>query len=110
GRFNRGVMLEMAQFESDRIGEQWTEVHQYRRRQGLPPTGGSRFGYLRDEQGNYHPDPETAPILVEMYRMYLSGKGAAHITRIINGRGILRAGKLWTYQAVLSVLDAGFGA
>ena len=110
GRFNRGVMLEMAQFESDRIGEQWTEVHEYRRRQGLPPTGGPRFGYQRDENGNYHPDPTLGPVLADMYRMYLSGKGAAYITRILNQRGIPRGDKPWNYQSVMQVLDSGFGA
>src|SRR5690606_40458984 len=45
GRFTRGMLLEIAAFESDRAGEQWKETHELRRNLGLPATGGKRFGY-----------------------------------------------------------------
>lgn len=109
GRFQRGVMVELAAFESEQIGEQWREAHQYRVRQGLPPTGGPRYGYTRDDEGFYHPDPVTGPRLAELYRSYLGGSGAAALTRRLNELEPDRQ-RPWTYQNVQQVLDSGFGA
>ena len=57
GKLNRGILFEIAAFESDRAGEQWKETHGLRRDAGLPATGRPRFGYI------WHPrripDPET---------------------------------------------------
>lgn len=111
GRFQRGVMVEMAVFESERIGEQWREVHDHRVRHGLPATGGPRFGYLRDDGGGYVPDPETAPVLADLYRRYLGGMGAAQLTRHVNTLGVYWGdGKPWTYQGLMRMLDSGFAA
>ena len=109
GRFQRGVMVELAAFESEQIGEQWREAREYRIRQGLPPTGGPRYGYTRDDEGNYHPDDVTGPRLADLYRAYLSGAGAAALTRRMNNLEPDRRNR-WTYQTVMNVLDSGFGA
>ena len=111
GRFQRGVMVEMAAFESDRIGETWRETHAHRLRKGLPPSGGDRFGYVRDEEGNYLIDPETAPTVADTYRWYLSGMGATAITRRVNNLGITSTkGTPWSYQGLMAALDQGFPA
>ncbi|GLU91301.1 recombinase family protein [Agromyces sp. NBRC 114283] len=110
GRFARGMMTEYAAFQSEQIGEQWREVREHRRRAGLPPTGGPRFGYRREGDA-YSPDPEIAPILVDLYKRYLSGAGAAQLTRRLNELGIPSArGSRWTYQSTLGMLDTGFAA
>lgn len=112
GRFARGVMTELAAFESERIGEQWNEARAHRVARGLPATGGPRFGYVVGEDRHYRPDPVTGPLLAEMYRLYLGGWGSAQITRMLNNLGVEhgRTGRPWHYQDVLRVLDAGFGA
>ncbi|KAA9133724.1 recombinase family protein [Microbacterium caowuchunii] len=111
GRFARGVMTELAAFESERIGEQWEEARQHRVARGLPSTGGTRFGY-RIEEGSYRPAPETAPLLGEMYRLYLAGAGSAQICRMLNDSGVKRGrtGRPWHYQDVYQVMDTGFAA
>ncbi len=112
GRFARGVMTELAAFESERIGEQWQEARDHRVARGLPSTGGPRFGYVQQEDRTYSPDPETGPLLAELYRLYLTGWGSAQLTRMLNDLGIRRGRtqRPWAYQDVLTVLDAGFGA
>ncbi|QPE04101.1 recombinase family protein [Microbacterium schleiferi] len=111
GRFARGVMTELAAFESERIGEQWKEAREFRVARGLPSTGGPRFGY-REVGGQYLPDPETGPLLADLYRRYLGGQGSGHLTRHLNDLGVPhgRTGGPWRYQDVLRILDAGFGA
>ena len=112
GRFARGVMTELAAFESERIGEQWQEARDHRVARGLPATGGPRFGYVVQPDRSYAPDPETGPILADLYRLYLTGWGSGQLTRHLNDLGIPRGrtGRRWTYQDTLNVLDAGFGA
>lgn len=128
GRFTRGMLLEVAAFESDRIGETWRETLSYRVRQGLPPTGRAHFGYrrlgrIRDEEDpqrtrhekgvkeRYVPDPELGPVLAGMYESYTAGGGGRTIAMGLNGRGILNTrGRPWSGQIVLDVLDSGFGA
>lgn len=111
GRFGRGIMVELAAFESERIGEQWTEVHEHRVRQGVPPTGGPRFGYARDADGLYVPDPASAPMLADLYARYLGGYGWHQLTRMLNDAGFrTRSNRTYTYQHLQGLLDSGFGA
>ncbi|QPZ39736.1 recombinase family protein [Paramicrobacterium chengjingii] len=111
GRFARGVMTELAAFESERIGEQWKEAHDRRRRLGLPAEGGPRFGYIKQDDGKYVPDNDQSIVLAEMYRRYNAGEGFTRIARSLNERGILtNAGNVWSRISVTQILDAGFGA
>ncbi|MDQ1127610.1 site-specific DNA recombinase [Microbacterium sp. SORGH_AS 505] len=110
GRFARGVMTELAAFESERIGEQWKETHDRRRRLGLPSDGGERYGYEKRD-GWYHPHPTHAPILAEMYRRYLRGEGFTRIVKWLNESGhTTRRGGTWSRVTLTHLLDAGFGA
>lgn len=108
GRFARGMLGEMNAYQAELIGETWRDAHARRIRAGLPPTGGPRFGYTRNDDGTYTPDPETGPVLADLYRFYLGGMGTAQLTRWLNDRGIGR--ERWTFQTVGRMLDAGFGA
>lgn len=112
GRFARGVMTELAAFESERIGEQWQEARDHRVARGLPATGGQRFGYVQQPDRTYAPDPETGPVLARLYDLYLSGLGSVQLTRHLNATGVRygRVQRAWVYRDVLRVLDAGFGA
>lgn len=130
GRFTRGMLFEVAAFESDRAAETWAEAYSYRNARGLPPLGRPRFGYRRlgrirseldplrtipdrkDPQGErYVPDPELGPVLAGMYRAYNGGEGGHAIGRGLNERAIPNTyGNPWSGRTVLDVLDSGFGA
>jgi site-specific DNA recombinase len=134
GRFTRGMLFEVAAFESDRIGETWREAYEYRASIGLPPLGRPRFGYVRlgrvrDEENpqrtrretrrdtenpvdeRYVPDAELGPVLAAMYRAYISGDGGPAIAARLNREQVPNAcGRLWSGRTVLDVLDSGFGA
>ncbi|WP_309129447.1 recombinase family protein [Microbacterium sp.] len=106
GRFARGVMTEYAAFQSEQIGEQWEEVRQRRLRLGLPASGRLPFGWQWD-QGAIKPHAEHAPIVVEMYRRYLSGDGAASIAAWLNASGIpAPRGGTWRRTRPLTVMDS----
>jgi site-specific DNA recombinase len=117
GRFARGMLAELAAFESERIGEQWKETHERRVRQGLPANGKPRFGYQYDKATGFTPDPVTGPVLREMYERYLSGQSVYALVKFLNdgptrpvtGYGVSKDG-LWSARTIRRILDQGFGA
>lgn len=130
GRFTRGMLLELAAFESDRISEGWADVQAYRRRAGLPNSGRERFGYIRrgrirvgpehwindpsDPLGErYEPSDERhAAELRRMYEEAAAGRSGYSICRWLNaGRIPGPSGKVgrWTHATLWPLLDSGFG-
>lgn len=115
GRFTRGMLVEMAAFESDRIGDQWRETHARRVLAGLPANGKPRFGYRRSGDG-FEPDPETGQLLAEAYERYISGESVYTLTRWLNEIGVTTvagygsSGGEWSARTLRRVLDSGFGA
>ncbi|WP_454728800.1 recombinase family protein [Cellulosimicrobium protaetiae] len=113
GRFTRGMLAELAAFESDRIGDMWRETHTRRRKLGLPHSGSPRMGYAYDpESKTYSPDPETADIVRELYRRYIAGDGLQALSTWLRDIGVEspRSKTLWTHRGVASFMDGGFPA
>ncbi|MFB7440188.1 recombinase family protein [Streptomyces mirabilis] len=125
GRFTRGMLLELAAFESDRAGEQWKETHELRRSMGLPAAGGRRFGYLWHprrvpdghggwsiQEERYEALPDEAELSVEAFQDYIKGKtGFGKIAERWNDLGILNTrGARWQDQGVRVYMDSGFAA
>lgn len=111
GRFTRGLLVELAAFESDRIGEGWKEVHANRRNRGLTTNGNPRYGYQRTDDGVYVPDPETAPILAGMYADAAAGMGPTTLAKRLNAAGVPGPkGGAWYADRVNGILTSGFGA
>jgi len=130
GKFTRGMLMEVAAFESDRAGEQWAEAREHRKAAGLHGAGRAKFGYVRlgripdpDRPGRtrrdlsdpagerYVPDAATGPVLREMYLDYTAGGKHDTIAQRLNATGITNAyGRRWSWDTVRDVLDSGFGA
>lgn len=112
GRLTRGMLVELAAWESDVKSEQWKEAFTHRREAGVPHSPGPRFGYLYDSQAkSYRPDPVTAPLLADMYRRYVAGESPRRIADWLNSVGSrTTTGGMWTPSTVRTVLASGFGA
>jgi len=118
GKFARGMLAELAAFESDRIGEGWQEVHARRIAAGRPANGKPRWGYTYDAETKLHvPDTVTGPVLAEVYRRYIAGESVYALTRWLNERGFRtsdgyssRGPGLWSSRSLRRVLDSGFAA
>ncbi|MEU6235908.1 recombinase family protein, partial [Kitasatospora sp. NPDC047058] len=125
GRFQRGMLLEVAAFESDRAGEQWKETHEWRRSNGLPSGGGRRFGYIWHprklpnldgtftiQRERYELDPVAAPAVVDMYQQYIDGlSGFDKLAKSLTASGFTttRDGEWWG-ETVRLYMDSGFAA
>jgi site-specific DNA recombinase len=129
GKFQRGVLLEVAAYESDRAGEIWAETYGWRVREGLPPFGRPRFGYRLEGRVRDEDDPHRtrhvrgtaeryvpalaagSEALASAYRAYIGGSGFHVIAGQLNAAGWQTAyGGRWRAQGVMDVLDSGFGA
>lgn len=118
--------LLLAHRQSREIGRRWSEVKDYRVSRGVPPSGGKRFGYhftpslVTAEDGSkvrtspedtYRIDPELAPVIREMYRLFLQGQGFNSLTELLNSRGITTTrGGLWNVSKVYAYMDSGMAA
>jgi DNA invertase Pin-like site-specific DNA recombinase len=105
GRFARGVMAELAAFESERIGESWKEAQERRIRHGLPHTGGPRFGYTYTPKQGYSIHPEAGEALRGMYLDYIGGAGFSKLTPASRAHGGPQEA-----AGVKRMMDSGFAA
>ncbi|MFY7069624.1 recombinase family protein [Nocardiopsis changdeensis] len=127
GKLSRGLLMEIAAFESDRMAESWAETWTWRLDQGLPARGGPRWGYehvgripnpvgpgsFRDPntQEAYLPIEEMVPHAVWAFEAYNNGSGYKPIAREWNRRGLVTiAGGPWAETTVRGVMLAGFMA
>jgi site-specific DNA recombinase len=133
GKLTRGMLMEIAAFESDRAGEQWGEARSHRVAAGLQGTGRAKFGYVRlgripdperpgrtrrdlsDRLGErYEPEAMTGPVLREMYLTHTAGEEGwqfAAIAQWLNLAQVFNTyGRPWSWDTVRDVLDSGFGA
>lgn len=111
GRLQRGMLAELAAWESEVKGEQWREAQARRRSLGLPHSGGYRPGYLYEGK-SYRPDPEVAPLVVEAYERFVSGVGTRKLAEWMGLVGIpcRVSGARWTYRGAQRMLDSGWAA
>jgi site-specific DNA recombinase len=112
GRLARGMLAELQAFEAERIGEVWKDVHKSRVTAGKPPTGKPKWGYGYDRALKLHvPDPETGPVLADLYRRYVAGESVYSLVRWLNGHGwrTLEGGS-WSDRSLRRVLDSGFAS
>ncbi|WP_182379810.1 recombinase family protein [Nocardioides sp. WS12] len=110
GRFARDQMLGMAAFEADLKSEQWKEALNRRAANGLPKNGLPRFGYMKDGK-SYVQDPNTAPVLREMFIRYTKGAGFQALVKDLNERGVVTTrGAAWGIHSLIRTLDSGWGA
>ncbi|MFI6813177.1 recombinase family protein [Nonomuraea sp. NPDC050328] len=131
GKLTRGVLMEIAAFESDRAGESWADAYQNRVARGLPPYGRAYFGYIRrgrmphplspthtlrdpsDGEERYEPDMESgaAEMHAELYETWVVDQNFASLARELNRRGFRTSGGLlWSAETVVQLMDRGFAA
>jgi len=112
GRLARGVLTEIAAWDSEVKGEQWREAHNRRLDRGLPHSGKPRWGYTYDPATKtFTPDPEVAPYVAACYARYVAGHSVYALVRWLNAEGVTTVtGGPWRDRALRRVLDAGFPA
>ncbi len=62
------------------------------------------FGYFADETDHYQIDEVTAPIVKEIYQLYLDGKKVNDIAKLLQFRGVKNSGYDMKYNSVYRIL------
>ena len=62
------------------------------------------YGYYVDEQDHYQIEESTAPIVKEIYSLYLSGTRVNDIAKLLTSRGVKNRGYSLNYNAVFRIL------
>jgi hypothetical protein len=90
------------------MSKRWKDAHRKRAEAKLPPQGHAKFGYIKTREG-YAPDPVTAPLVQEGYRMYLSGIGFKNIAAYWTAQGtVTTRGNHWDKEMAMKVMDNPF--
>lgn len=121
GRLQMGMAFKFAEFESDRIGEQWAETREHRRAHGLPSTGGRRWGYIwhrrrLDEEGVVHPeryvpDEELGLLALDLYERAADGEPMGSLTKWLGRNNYVGTrGTPWNQTGLTRYMDSGFPA
>ena len=106
----------MNQIYSYDLGKKITSVLHEKQKQGLFIGNNAPYGYLKSptEKGKLVVNPETAPIVREIYRMRLSGMSYLGIARELTHRGILTpsayektkgAANTWNPEGICKILQ-----
>ncbi|MFJ5999619.1 recombinase family protein [Streptomyces sp. NPDC092370] len=121
GRLQMGMAFKFAEYESDRIGEQWAETREHRRAAGLPATGGKRWGYIwhrrqLDEDAGvihrewYEPD-DVGRVVTRLYERVADGESMGSVTQWCGVNGYLGTrGKPWLQSGLTRYMDSGWAA
>ena len=62
------------------------------------------FGYYVNEEDHFQINDSTAPIVREIYSLYIDGKKITDIVKIINNRGIKNRNRPFTYNGIYGIL------
>jgi site-specific DNA recombinase len=101
GRLVMRMMFSFAEFELDRIKEQWSDaVSDAVVSRGIQPTI-APFGYRKDAERRFVPDPDEAAFVREIFRRRIAGQTWASIARWLNDEGVKpRQSAEWTGSTV----------
>jgi site-specific DNA recombinase len=125
GNLSLTILLAVAEMFSRDMAKGWRSIHDYRRDNGVPASGGKRWAYVRkndvpeDERHKYEwregteyaVDPSVAPWVGKVLDEYLGGRSLWKIADALNEAGVLSAnGTGWSYRTLKRVLEAGFYA
>jgi site-specific DNA recombinase len=109
GRFQRGVLAELAVFESERIGDTWKETHARRIRNGLPHNAPKHFGYVYDRETGYTPETHEGAVLRQLYVRFTAGFSMTSLGAYAASEGF-EPETGWRKGTIRRFLDKGFGA
>lgn len=105
GKLMRNVLMALAEFDLDRIRESWDDAQTRAVRRGVHISARVPFGYRKGDDGRLTPDPETAPIVLDVFRMRGDdGRSWREIAAFLNERAPRDTGG-WPIQTVASIVS-----
>ena len=83
-----GVLESMAEYYSAELSQKIRRGMNINAEKCLSNGSNPGLGYRVDEERQFHVDPETAPLVREIFERYASGKTVAEITKYLNAKQV----------------------
>jgi site-specific DNA recombinase len=101
GKMMRNLLLVLAEFELDRIRDNWhAAISNAILERGIQPTV-APFGYRKDDHKRFVIDPDEGPFVREIFRRRLAGQTWEAIARWLNDEGVKpRRSAQWTGSTI----------
>ena len=107
GRLLEGIIESVDEYYSENLGQEVTRGMREAASRGFFLGSKAPFGYTRvkvsdgvKERPTLEVDPDTAPVVKEIFENSRRGNGLAEICKELNGRGITNKGKRWQKNVV----------
>ena len=104
GEFALTIMLALARMERRRITESWDIATERAIARGIHFTNSVPLGYRRENGNGLVPDPETAPIVAEMFRRRAQRASWKELAAWLNEEVIRPDGRHWTGPHVAAMI------
>jgi DNA invertase Pin-like site-specific DNA recombinase len=104
GRLMRNVLTALAEFELDRIRDNWSEARDRAIARGIHICKVPPVGYRRGEDGRLEPDPVAAPIVREVFRRRAGGDSWTELCTFLDEKLPRENGGAWSRQTVGGVI------
>jgi DNA invertase Pin-like site-specific DNA recombinase len=102
GKLILRLLLSFAEWDVDRMRSSWEVAQAKAIERGVYPGKQTPLGYRRTKTGRLLPNPATAPVVAEVFRLRATGRSLAQIALFIESQGVLTSGgnRGWTHSSV----------
>ncbi len=104
GRLMLNILSSFAQFERDRITENWQNAMGRAIDRGVHFTNSPPFGYWRGDDGRLVPDDEKAGLVREVFRRRAAGASWGELTAFLNSHTKTSTGASWQGRTVAQLI------
>lgn len=105
GRLMRNVLSALAEFELDRIRDNWDDIRAKTIERGIHISRVSPVGYRRDAQRRLEPDPIAGPVIRDAFRRRVAGHSWEQLCSWLDKALPRPEGRYWTRQTLSGVFE-----
>lgn len=103
GKMMRNMLAVLAEFELDRIRENWKDASSRAVARGVHAGRIPPFGYVKGDDGRLVADADAAPLVREVFEMRARGEPWKDIARMLDERAA-RAEGVWPWQTIATMV------
>jgi DNA invertase Pin-like site-specific DNA recombinase len=105
GRLMRNVLMALAEFELERVRENWSAAGSHAAARGVHVCKVAPVGYRKDADGRLEPDPETAAAVRELFQRRGAGESWVSLCLFLDERLPRETGSHWSKSTVMGVIS-----
>jgi DNA invertase Pin-like site-specific DNA recombinase len=104
GRLMRNVLMALAEFELERVRESWAAAGSHAAERGVHVCKVAPVGYRKDADGRLEPDPDTAPVVRELFQRRGAGESWVSLMAFLDERLPRENGTHWSKSTVMGTI------